>query len=80
LSFFRAWLVVKILSQNNLRLAHAKNPAIISVLTPIMQDLAWFVLSEEVRARVATAVADITAEARRRRICAVMRHAARTYA
>jgi len=55
-----------------------KKPLTISVPTPTAQDLARIVLSEEVRARVETALIGITEEALRGRIRRVMLRAART--
>jgi len=55
-----------------------KKPATISAPTPTEAELARIVLSEEVRARVETALIGITEEALRGRIRAVMLHAART--
>ncbi len=54
-----------------------KKPVDISVPTPSAPDLARILLSEEVRARVETALIGITEEALRGRIRAVMLHAAR---
>jgi predicted nucleic acid-binding Zn ribbon protein len=55
-----------------------KKPADISISTPTKAELARIVLSEEVRARVETALIGVTEEALRGRIRAVMLHAART--